>query len=218
MMVNRLLISTRLLRACAALMILLSGCNSEGTTSSSPNDAPEDFWSALSAQQDYTYFNTLREMSEISDVSIIGQIVDIKDGRVLGGKKGEPGTVSTFLLEVEVLEVVRGELAKDSKKRVDVEIISSGDFSAEELDDLIPGQDVLLLLQDMAKQPQPEKFDDSGVDRDPDKKLYTIPTPKALFIETSDDVITPLDPPPGPYDDSIEATTLQELAEEIRSF
>ena len=198
-----------------AIIVLLAGACSSSPRQPSPH-AP-DFWAQLSVDQEYTYFDTLREMWQINEVAIIGRISKVKQGRTLGGERGEAGTVDTALLEVDVREVVRGELSKDSEKKVDVEIITSSDAPLANLEEIIPDQDVLFLLQDVAKQPQPKKFDDTGVERDPNKKLYTIPTPKALFVERDGDVVTPLDPAPGPYEDSIEATTLPELADEIRS-
>ncbi len=210
---------TRLLAAsgCVALLLPIA-CTDRAPGARSPvQDSDVDFWRGMTVQATWTYFETLREMWEISDVAVIGRIVAVREGRTLGGRRGERGTQTTALVQVRVDELVRGDLADDSRRIVDVEIWRANDVPIEEVAAEAPNEPILLLLQDVARQPQPREVDDTVVVREPGKTLYTIATPKALFIERRNDVVTPLDPHPGPYEDSIEASTLPELAAEIRS-
>lgn len=204
---------------------MATGCNSRSPSDANGGQTREelmasrsDFWSQMYMQLDYTHFETLEELWEITDVTVVGRIKSVSEGRTLGGTKGERGTLETALIRLEVDEVVTGELEKDSRKKIDIEILRSESSSIEELAESAPDEPLLLLLQNTAKQPKAHEIDESGVEREPGKTLYTIPTPKALFIERDDDVVTPLDPAEGPYEDSIEATTLPELADEIRFF
>lgn len=208
------------LSLCLAVMIFLApaSCAADDPRSPSaqePGRAP-DFWDLMHLKQDFTYFDTLCGMWKINEVALIGPIRTITEGRTLGGQRGEPGTIDTALVRIQVDEVVRGDLANDSRRIVDIEIWRPESSSPEELAASRPNEPLLVMLQDTAKQPQPEEADDSAVVREPGKTLYTIPTPKALFIEQSGEVFTPLDPQPGPYEESISATTLDGLAEEIR--
>lgn len=201
------------------VLLMVAGCARNFDDAAPPaSESGGDFWAGMRVQATWTYFETLREMWNISDVAIIGRIVAVREGRTLGGQRGERGTQTTALVQVQLDELVRGDLANDSRRIVDVEIWRANDVPIEEVAAEAPNQPILLLLQDVAGQPKPREVDDSAVIREPGKTLYTIPTPKALFIERGDDVVTPLDPHPGPYEDSIEATTLPELAAEIRSF
>ena len=204
--------------ACVAVLVA-AGCAARNSDAGPPaSQSDVGFWAGMRVQATWTYFESLREMWEISDVTIVGRIIAVREGRTLGGQRGERGTQTTALLQIQLDEMVRGQLANDSRRIVDVEIWRANDVPIEEVAAKAPNEPILLLLQDVAGQPKPREVDDSAVIREPGKTLYTIPTPKALFIERGDDVVTPLDPQPGPYEESIQATTLPELAAEIRSF
>jgi hypothetical protein len=90
--------------------------------------------------------------------------------------------------------------------------------TVDELSQVVPSESVLVLLQQASPALAGLEIDESGAERDPGKSLYLPPTTKGFFVELEQDVVTALDTTPGPSEESIEATTLGELAEEIRGF
>jgi len=135
----------------------------------------------------------------------------------LVGRKGG-ATAESIIAEFNVDEVIEGEPADDSKVRIDIELFKPSLVDVGDLADAVPKQPVLVLLQEASQELMGVKIDESGAERDPDKTLYLPPTTKAIFIKLEGDVVTPLDMTPGPFEKSIGATSLEELADEIRSF
>lgn len=167
--------SRSVVAAACVVLLVAAGCagrNSDAGASASQSDV--GFWAGMRVQATWTYFETLREMWEISDVTIIGRIIAVREGRTLGGQRGERGTQTTALVQIQLDELVRGELANDSRRIVDVEIWRANDVPIEEVAVKVPNEPILLLLQDVAGQPKPREVDDSAVIREPGKTLYTI--------------------------------------------
>lgn len=166
---------------------------------------------------DYTTFDSLEEMVEISDVVLVGEIESVRPGRTFGGPRGARGTIDTLLLWTRVTEVARGELHPSSRKIVEIEVFKPEFGSIEQLHESRPQDPMLFILQDTATQPQPHEVDDSAADHAEGKPIYTIPTTKAAFMEDGGGgVITPFSPATTQFDRSIKAKTLEELVEEIR--
>lgn len=208
----------RTLAAVGLAALVAAGCG--GPDSSDPTSTIEfkGFFDSFhrGLHVDYQVFDSLEEMVSISDAVVIGEIESVRQGRTLGGRRGERGTIDTLLLWTSVTEVVRGELHPSSRNVVEVEVFQPEIGSVEELHDARPEGPMLFILQDTAGQSQPSEVDDSGADHGPGKPIYTIPTLKAAFIEREGGITTPFDLTRSAYDDSIEARTLDELAEEIR--
>jgi hypothetical protein len=202
-----------------ALAVAAAGCAAPRTSAGSAAPGKQDFWELLTQQSlDYEYHPTLQSLWEASDTAEIGTIRNVREGRGLGGKKGQGHAISTVILTFEIMEHVRGDLAADSRRIVDIEWMRPDLVSVRELNDAAPHDHMLVLLKDTAGTMPDVEIDESGADRDPGKTLYTLTTSKALFIEVEDGLLTPLDSTPDAFDESYEATTLQELAEEIRSY
>lgn len=197
---------------------LAAGCGAPRTSGGSSAATEESLWELLTQQAlDFEDHATLRSLWEASDTAELGIIRNVREGRGLGGKKGEGHTIETVIFTFEVVEHVRGELARDSRRVVDIEWMRPHLVSVEELDDSVPDEQMLVLLKDTEGTMPNVAVDDSGAQRDPGKTLYTLTTSKALFIEHEDRLLTPLDLTPAPFDQSYEAT-LHELADEIRAY
>jgi hypothetical protein len=217
----RMEMRTRVLLAISLLFVVACGApsNPAAHNPQSEQRATGEFWQLMNQQSlDYEYFETLEALWNVSDVALIGHLTDIKNGRGLGGRKGELATAETVIAKFKVDEVVRGDLAEDSKANVDIELFKSSLVAVEDLAEAAPSESVLILLQRASPALAGVEIDESGAQRDPGKTLYLPPTTKGLFIELEDDIATPLDTTPGPFEESIKAMTLEELAEEIRSF
>lgn len=183
-------------------------------------EASRDFYSSLRLTRlSYEPFLTLDEFLEISDAVVVGRFENVAMGRVIGGKRGERGTAEMILVTVEVSDVVAGELPPEDETSLHLELPKPRLVSVAELREALPKrQDVLLVLQDLSKLPPLSEVDESGVERDRNKALYTVPTPKGLFVADNDHaaVVTPLDDAPGQFDSHLSARNIVELAEEIR--
>lgn len=199
--------------------VLVSGAC--GTAGNNPGAARSDadFWSLINRLAvDYEYHEALEALWDDSEVAVIGHMKNVREGRGLGGQKGEDVTTETVIVTFQVDELVRGDLNNDSRRIVDLELRRPSLVDVNELNDATPGDRMLLLIYDQAGTLPNVEIDESGADRDPGKTLYALTTHKALFIEGDGGLETPLDPTPGEFESSFEARTIDELAEEIRSF
>lgn len=177
----------------------------------------EDFFAALRAVEDkHLSFSTLESYLELSQVVVIGRFESVGQGRVIGDPDGDRGALETVLVRVQPSELVTGELAKRDREIIELELANPRDVSVDELESALPDEDVLLILRDITDQPQPKIVDESGFEHDPDKSLFTLPTPKGLFIEEDERVITPLDESRGQFDEKLDVGSLGELADHIR--
>lgn len=202
------------------VIALFVACGAPASTE--PQQVPEeeqqqDFWDLMNEHSiDYDYHPTLRSLWEASDAAIIGQILEAREGRGFGGRKGGPRTVESVLLRVRVDELVRGELDRQSTRFLQLELLRPPLVSVRDLNATLPADRMVLLVHDAASVlPDNVEIDETGAERE-GGTIYTVPSLKAIFIERDAELATPLDETPGEFERSYSATTLEELAEEIR--
>lgn len=208
---------TRLILTGIVSLLCLSACGSPAsTTGSSGHD--ESFWTLINRLAvDFEYHETLEDLWGDSDAAVIGHMKNVREGRGIGGKKGEDVTTETVIVTFRVEELVRGDLNEDSREIIDLELRRPSLVSVKELNDATPHDRMLLLIYDQAGTMPRVEIDESGAEREPGKTLYALTTHKGLFIEEDGALVTPLDPTPGEFESSFEARTIDELAQEIRS-
>lgn len=206
----------RLALIVSAVVFVSGACGAPEGTSGRSSPGPS-FWSLINRLAvDYEYHDTLQALWGDSDVAVIGHMKNVREGRGLGGKKGQDVTTESVIVTFQVDEVVRGQLNPDSRRIVDLELRRPSLVSVNELDDATPDDRMLLLIYDQAGTLPNVEIDESGAERDPGKTLYALTTHKALFIEHDSGLTTPLNTTPGPFEESFDARTIDELAQEIR--
>lgn len=202
-------------------LLLFGACGSPSPSSPAQSDpsSTESFWDLMADEGlDYVQFENVRAVWETSEVAVIGRIIRVSRGRSFGGPPGSALNVPTVLATVEVSEVVRGRLEPANQRLLYLELIVPSLVTPEQLAQTVPTEPLLVFLVITNQTMTKTEIDETGVVRDKRKTLFTIPSTKGLFVERHGDLVTPLDTTPSPYDDSYEANTLAELAEEIRGF
>ncbi|MGH2750140.1 MAG: hypothetical protein ACRDK3_04610 [Actinomycetota bacterium] len=207
------------IRWICVLLLVLGSCGAPQVDSEQGGvEADGDFFQLLRRiAVEYEVYDSLEELLKGADVAVIGVIESIDTGRALGAGRDQPEAVETFLITVRVQELVSGDLPSDSQELLDLELYKPSLVSLQDVRRAKPETPLLLVLTDTANLPQPSPVDDSDVDREPGKSLFTIPSDTAIFVERANEVLTPLSPSVDAVDRSVKATSLQELAAQIRS-
>jgi hypothetical protein len=173
-----------------AMALIAVACGTPNNTSAHNPQAERraggEFWQLMNQQSlDYEYFETLEDLWNVSDVALIGHLTDIRKGRGLGGSKGDLATAETVIAKFRVDEVVRGNLAEDSRANADVELFKPSLVTVDELSQAVPSESVLVLLQRASPALAGVEVDESGAERDPGKSLYLPPTTKGSSLSSS---------------------------------
>ncbi len=96
----------------------LTACGSSATTSGA-QEHDADLWMLMNQLAvDFEYHETLEALWKDSDAAVIGHMKNVREGRGLGGKKGEDVTTETVIVTFQVTELVRGDLNEDSRRIV----------------------------------------------------------------------------------------------------
>lgn len=154
-----------------ASLLVTVGCGNEDARATSPrNPASTSPAAQGSAQQFQSLFGgiaydfepmTPNEISDLSDLIVIGKIVDIQPGRTYKVAGDEGWSSQSLLLRLHTDQVIKADSPPEVGSDVYVELPSSGGVSAAVYDAAAPKEATVLLYLRRAGDPNP--VDDAQV-------------------------------------------------------
>lgn len=203
------------LGGCAAMLLAVSGCGESETTDNrdaAQSDNAADLARALAVQADYEPASGPSELAARSDLAVRGRIQAIVPGPSYGE---EPeGVTTSAVVQVQVSEVLEGDLPKNSDGMVYLDLFGAGPSIAE----TFPKQEDQEVLLYLFLQPPPEETTPGTPVTSPDagrpagQPLFGTTTPQGFLVQTPSAVVQPQE------DQKFEGATLEDFEPAEREF